>query len=101
MDRSLHTTNSSIVMEATKELVGELLLRLEDVPSKTFLFYELVSVLDKCKYMSLPRIKNDMTSFKYIQRFEVMDGITMHRGCNNWLYVCRNTVRCKYSLKAF
>jgi hypothetical protein len=81
-----HATNSSIMMEATKELMVELLLRLE-VPSKTFTFEELVPVLDKCKYMNLPSIKNDMTSFRYIWRFEVMDGITMLRGCNNWPYV--------------
>jgi hypothetical protein len=37
--------------------------------------------------MSLPSIKNDVTSFRYIQRYGVMDGITMLRGCNNWPYV--------------
>jgi hypothetical protein len=74
-------------MEATKELVGELLLRPEGAPSKTFTFEELVPVLDKCRYMSSPSIKNDVTSFKYIRRYRVIFGITMLRGCNNWLYV--------------
>jgi hypothetical protein len=40
--------------------------------------------------MSSPSIKNDVTSFRYIQRFEVMDGITMLRGCSNWPYVQEN-----------
>jgi hypothetical protein len=86
VERTLYATNSSMVMEATKELVGELLLRPEGAPTKTFTFEELVPVLDKCKYMSLPSIKNDVTSFKYIQRYGVMDGITMLKGCSNWMY---------------
>jgi hypothetical protein len=90
VDRTLHATNSSIVMEATKELVGELLLRPEGAPSKTFTFEKLVPVLDKCKYMSSPSIKNDMTSFRYIWRYGDMDGITILRGCSNWPYVQEN-----------
>ena len=42
VERTPHATNSSIVMEATKELLGELLLRLEGVPANTFIFEELV-----------------------------------------------------------
>ena len=72
-----------MVIEATKELVEELLLRPKDVSSKTFTFEELVPVLEKCRYMSLPSIKNDVTSFRYIRRYGVMDGITMLRGCSN------------------
>jgi hypothetical protein len=83
VERTPHATNSSIVMEATKELVGELLLRPEGAPAKTFTFEELVPILDKCRYMSSPSIKNDVTSFRYIRRYGVMDGITMLRGCSN------------------
>jgi hypothetical protein len=90
VDKIPYATNSSIVMEATKELVGELLLRPEGIPAKTFTFEELVPILDKYKYMSSPSIKNDVTSFRYIRRFGVMDGITMLRGCSNWLYVHEN-----------
>jgi hypothetical protein len=90
VERTPHATNSSIVMEATKELLGELLLRPEGVPAKTFTFEELVPVLDKCRYMNSPSIKNDVTSFRYIRRYGVMDGITMLRGCSNWPYVQEN-----------
>jgi hypothetical protein len=83
VERTSHATNSLIVMEATKELLGELLLKPEEAPAKTFTFEELVSVLDKCRYMSSPSIKNDVTSFRYIRRYGVMDGITMLRGCSN------------------
>jgi hypothetical protein len=70
--------------------VGELLLRQEGAPAKTFTFEELVPVLDKCRYMSSPSIKNDVTSFRYIRRYGIMDGITMLRGCSNWPYVQEN-----------
>jgi hypothetical protein len=60
------------------------------VPTKTFTFEELVPVFDKYKYMSSPSIKNDVTSFKYIRRFGIMDGITTLRGCSKWPYVQEN-----------
>jgi hypothetical protein len=82
-DRTPLATNSSIMMEAMKELVEELLLRPEGASAKTFTFEELVPVFDKCRYMSSPSIKNDVTSFRYIRRYGVMDGITMLRGCSN------------------
>jgi hypothetical protein len=50
VERTSHAINSSILMEATKELVGELLLRPEGAPAKTFTFEELVPFLNKCKF---------------------------------------------------
>jgi hypothetical protein len=90
VERTPHAINSSIVMEATKELLGELLLRPEGAPAKIFTFEELVPVLDKCRYMNSPSIKNDVISFRYIRRDGVMDGITILRGCSNWPYVQEN-----------
>jgi hypothetical protein len=87
VDITPHATNSSIVMEATKELVKELLLRPEGALGKTFTFEELVPILDKYKYMSSPSIKNDVNSLRYIRRYGIMDGITLLRGCSNWPYV--------------
>jgi hypothetical protein len=53
-------------MEATKELVGELLLGLEAASAKIFIFFEeLVLVLKKCKHISLS-IWNNMTIFRYL-----------------------------------
>jgi hypothetical protein len=77
-------------MEATKELLGELLLAPQGVPTKTFTFEELVPVLDKCKYMTSPSIKNDVTVFRYLRRFGDEDSITMLRGCSNWPCVQEN-----------
>jgi hypothetical protein len=54
------------------------------------IFEELVPVLDKCKYMTSPSMKNNVTTFRYLRRFEIMDSITKLRGCSNWPYVQKN-----------
>jgi hypothetical protein len=83
VERTPQATNSSIVMEASKELVGELLIDPEEALVRKFDLEELVPVLEKCKYMSSPSIKNDVTAFRYIQRFGVMDDIATLRGCSH------------------
>ena len=83
-------TNSAIVMEASKELVGELLIHPDGVPVRKYDLEELVLVLKKCKYMSSPNIKNDVIAFKFICRFGVMDGIATLRGCSHWAYIQEN-----------
>jgi hypothetical protein len=67
VERIPKATNSAIVMEASKELVGELLIDPEGAPVRKFDLEELVHVLKKCKYMSSPSIKNDVTVFRYIR----------------------------------
>jgi hypothetical protein len=74
-------------MEASKELVDELLIDTKEALVRKYDLDELVPVLKKCKYMSSPSIKNDVTAFKYIRRFRVIDGITILRGYSHWAYV--------------
>jgi hypothetical protein len=88
--RTPKATNFAIVMEASKELVDELLINPEGAPVQKYDLEELVPILEKCKYMSSPSIKNDVTAFRYIQRFGVMDSIATLRGCNHWAYVQEN-----------
>jgi hypothetical protein len=83
VERTPKATNSAIVIEASKELVGELLINSDGAPVRKYDLEELVPVLEKCKYMSSPSIKNDVTTFRYIRRFGVMDGITTLRGCSH------------------
>ena len=90
VQRTSKGTNSTIVMEASKELVGELLINPDRVPVRKKDLEELVPVLEKCKYMSSPNIKNDVTAFKFIRRFGVMDSIATLRGCSHWAYVQEN-----------
>jgi hypothetical protein len=90
VERTHKAANSAIVMEASKELVDELLIDPGGAPVRKYDLEELVPVLEKYKYMSSPSIKNDVTTFRYIQRFGVMDGIAMLRGCSHWAYVQEN-----------
>jgi hypothetical protein len=83
VERTPKATNSTIVIEASKELVGELLIDPEGAPVRKFDLEELLPVLEKCKYMSSPSIKNDVITFRYIRRFGVMDGIAMLKGCSH------------------
>jgi hypothetical protein len=82
VEKTPKATNSAIVIEASKEFVGELLIDSEGAPVIKYDLEELVPVLEKCKYMSSPSIKNDITTFRYIRRFGVMDGIATLRGCS-------------------
>jgi hypothetical protein len=83
VERTPKATNSSIVMEASKEVVGKLLINPNGALVRKYDLEELVPVLEKCKYMSSPSIKNDVTTFRYIRRFGVMDGIATLRGCSH------------------
>jgi hypothetical protein len=84
VERTPKATTSAIVMEASKELMGELLINSKEAPVRKYDLEELVPILEKCKYMNSPCIKNDITAFRYIRRFGVMDGIPMLRGCSHW-----------------
>jgi seryl-tRNA synthetase len=66
VERTPKATNSAIVMEASKELVGELLIDPEGVLVRKYDLEELVPILEKYKYMSSSSIKNDVTAFRYI-----------------------------------
>jgi hypothetical protein len=66
VERTPKATNSAIIMKASKELVGELLINPDGALVRKYNLKELVPVLKKCKYMSSPSIKNDVTTFRYI-----------------------------------
>jgi hypothetical protein len=90
VERTPKATNSAIIIEASKELVAELLINPDRAQVQKYDLEELVPVLEKCKYMSSPSIKNDVTAFRYIRRFGVMDGIATLKGCSHWASVQEN-----------
>ena len=87
MERTPRATNSSIVMEATKELLGEFLLHPEGDSSKVMDFTDLVPVLDKCKFITSPNIHNEVSSFKHFRKFGIIDSITKLRSASKWAFV--------------
>ena len=90
VERTPKATDPAIIMEATKERMVELLINPKGVPAKKLDLEELILILNKCKYMSSPSIKNKVTMFRYIQRCGVMDGIAMLKGYSHWAYVQEN-----------
>lgn len=73
-------TKSAIVLEASKLLIGSYLLQPEDAPPRKLTMEELVPVLDRCKDMASPNIRNKVATFKKFKRYGIMDGITKLRG---------------------
>ena len=87
MERTPSATNSAIIMDATKELLGDLLLCSDGELPKTLDLSELMPELDKCKYFSSRSIQKEVTSFKHLRRFGVIDSITKLRGSSTWAFV--------------
>jgi hypothetical protein len=90
VQRTPTATNSAIIMEASKDLLGGLLLHPDGTTHTTLTFNELVPVLNTCKHMSSPSIRNKVTTFRYLRRFGVMDSITKLRGSSKWAFVQEN-----------
>ena len=90
IEKTPSATKSAIVLEASKELVGEYLLGDENEPPKPFNLEELLPVLDRFKDMGSPSIRNKVVTFRYLRRYGVMDSITKLRGLSNWAFVQKN-----------
>ena len=90
VERTPQAPFNKIVMEANKDLLGEYLLRNEDDPPRVLSVEELEPVPDCCKELHSPSLKNKVTTFKYMRRLCIMDGITKLRGLSNWAYIQRN-----------
>src|SRR6202048_440846 len=75
VERTPQATHSKIVLEASKDLVGEFLLRNDTDPHKLLSLEELEPVFDRCKELHSPHLRNKVTTFKYLRKLGVMDGI--------------------------
>ena len=45
---------------------------------------ELVPVLETCKNLTSPNLRNKVTSFRYMRRYGVMDNIIKFKGSSKW-----------------
>ena len=50
-------------------------------------FTDLVPILDKCKFITSPNIRNEVSSFKHFKKFGIIDSITKLRGASKWAFV--------------
>ncbi len=90
VERTPTATNSAIVLEASKEFVGEMLVAPEGAQQQTLGMEQLLPLFDRCKHLTSPSVRNRVSGFKYMRRFGVMDSITKLRGSSNWPYVQEN-----------
>ena len=90
VENTPRATKSAVVLEASKILIGNYLLQPEDAPPKKLSMEELIPVLDRCKDMASPNIRNKVMTFKRIGRYGVMDAITKLRGISLWAFVQEN-----------
>ena len=83
VDRTPQATVSKIMMETSKDLLGQYLIRNEDDPPTILSLNELEPVFDSCKELNSRSLRNRVYTFKYLQSFGVMNGITKLRGLSN------------------
>ena len=87
IDRTPQAMVNKIVMEASKDLFDEYLICDEGDPPTVLSLNELESVFDSCKELNSPSLRNKVYTFKYLQRFGVMDNISKLWGLCNWAYI--------------
>ena len=81
-------THSKIVLEASKEFLGEFLLGKEvDNERKPLGLDELYPVLDKFQVFTSPRVRHEVSGLKQLPRHGPLDGITKLSGLSVWQFV--------------
>ena len=78
------------MLETAKKVLGPLFLAKEGEPQKILELDDLQVIFDRCKHITLPNIRNVVTTLETIYRFGVMDNITKLRGASNWKFVQQN-----------
>ena len=90
VERTPQATHNKIVLEASKDIVGEFLLHEDTDTHRLLSLDELEPVFESCRELNSPSLRSKVMSFKYLRRFGVMDGIAKLRGVSSWAYVQRN-----------
>ena len=90
VERTPQATHSKIVLEASKDIVGEFIISIDSDTHRLLSLKELEPVFESCRELNSPNLCSKVTSFKYLRRFGVMDGIAKLRGISNRAYVQRN-----------
>ena len=83
-------THSKIVLETSKDIVGEFFLFGDNDTHHFLSLKELKPVFERCRELNSPNFCSKNTFFKYLRRFGIMDSIAKLQGVSNWAYVQRN-----------
>ena len=90
VERTPQATHSKIVLEACKDIVGDFFFSGENDTHCLLSLKELEHVFESYKELNSPNLCSKITSFGYLRRFGVIDGIAKLRGFSNWGYIQRN-----------
>ena len=90
VERTPQATYNMIVLEANKDIVGEVFLSADNDTHRLLSLKELEHVFESCRELNSPNLRSKVTLFKYLRKFGVMDGIAKLRDVSNWAYVQRN-----------
>ena len=75
VERLPQATHSKIVLEANKDIIGDFLIFGDNETHRLLSLKELEPLFDSCRELKSPNLCSKVTSFKYLRRFGVMDGI--------------------------
>jgi hypothetical protein len=73
--RTPQAMHNKIVLETNKNIVGEFLFSGNNDTHRLLSLKELKPMFESCRELNSPNVHLKVTSFKYLQRFDVMDGI--------------------------
>ena len=77
VERMPQAMHSKIILEANKNIVGEFLLCEDTNTHRLLSFNELEPMFESYSLeLNSPNLCSKVTSFKYLRRFDVMNGIT-------------------------
>jgi hypothetical protein len=85
--RTPQTSHSKKKFEASKDLVGQVLLPNDNGPHQFFSLEELEPVFLSLQRVACPHLRNKVTTFKYLHRLGIIDGIAKLRGVSTRAYV--------------
>jgi hypothetical protein len=87
VERTPQATHSKTVLEANMEIIGDFFISGDNDTHRFLSLKELKHVFESCRELNSPNLRSKVTSFKYLRRFGIMDGIAKLRGVSNWAYV--------------
>ena len=83
VERTPQATHNKIVLEASKDIVGEFLLSDDSDTHRLLSLKELEPVFESSRELNPPNLPFEVTSFKHVRRFGVMDGIAKLQSVSN------------------
>ena len=90
VERTPQATHIKIILQASKDIVGEFHHSDDSDIHRLLSLKKLEHMFESCRELNFPNLRSKVSTFKFLRRFGVMNGIAKLRGVSNWAYVQRN-----------